>query len=509
MLLGDDVAESVASASGNPQVPAGTFQGTVAGRDLFELVKTFSRLKKSGVVTVVGDRHVAEIHLDGGNLVAGFYDDGNGHQALIRALLMSGASFTFDAGAKPAPANVSQDTAVLCEAIERIMAEHGEKVWGPNWAGPTEGAPATPPAPAAPPAAAAGESADDPFAAADRAAPKEEVGQGTLAISAFQPPQVGDVLGHCRLDAQIGQGASSLVFRARHMAFDLDVVVKVLIEGADASQAHRFLTVNEAQLLARLNHPNVVRVFDFDDRGRYPYVVMEYVDGGSLNSLMTTGPVPAETVLPIFLQVAEALAYAYRSAGLVHCDLKPDNILLTATQQAKLADFGLAHAVRLTVAQKAARAHMPQGVSGTPAYIAPEQVVDGLDGTNHRSDIYSLGATFYHALTGRPPFEDPDPLVQMTRRLSVDAVPPHLVHGAVDRRVSDLVMQMLIRDPVHRIHTCEDLCTALNKIIKPEAAPAAEVPPPDDGRAKRGSTGGLWGVPAMLFRKTSNDDHRS
>jgi tRNA A-37 threonylcarbamoyl transferase component Bud32 len=477
-------------------------QGTVAGRDLFELVKLFIRLKKTGVVTVVGDRHAAEIHLDGGRLVAGFHDDDTGHQALIRALLMSGASFTFDASAKPAPANVTQDSALLCEAIEHTMAEHGERVWGEG-----SGAAATT-------SAAVAAASDDPFDAADRAAAAgqapasaAEAGQGTIAISAFQPPQVGDVLGHCRLDAQIGQGASSLVFRARHRAFDLDVVVKVLIEGADASQGHRFLTVNEAQLLARLNHPNVVRVFDFDDRGRYPYVVMEYVDGGSLSSLMTNGPVPAETVLPIFLQVSEALAYAYRSAGLVHCDLKPDNILLTSQQEAKLADFGLAHAVRLTVAQKAARAHMPSGVSGTPAYIAPEQVTDGLDGTNHRSDIYSLGATFYHALTGRPPFEDPDPLVQMTRRLTVDAVPPHLVNPAIDRRLSDLVMQMLVRDPVHRIHTCDDLTNVLHTIIKPPAKPVPEAAPNDEGRARRGATGTLWGVPAMLFRKTG-DDHR-
>lgn len=457
-------------------------QGTVGGRDLFELVKTFVKLKKSGVVTVVSDRHAAEIHLDGGKLIAGSYDDLIGQQALTRALLMGDASFTLDVNAKPGPANVNQDTQLLFDTIEKAV---GEK------------------------------EAEDPFAAADDAAkgtPADkpgETGQGTLAISAFQPPVVGDVLGHCKLEAQIGQGASSLVFRARHRAFDLDVVVKVLIEGADASQAHRFLTVNEAQLLARLNHPNVVRVFDFDDRGRFPYVVMEFVDGGSLNSIMADGPVAAETALPIFLQVAEALSYAYQSAGLVHCDLKPDNILLTAQGQAKLADFGLAHAVRLTVAQKAARAHMPQGVSGTPAYIAPEQVTDGLDGTNHRSDIYSLGATFYHALTGRPPFEDPDPLVQMTRRLTSDPLPPHMIHQAVDRRISDLVMQMLIRDPVHRIHTCQDLCTALNAIMNPAAAKPTDAPPPDDGRARRNSTGSLWGVPAMLFRKTSNDDHRT
>jgi serine/threonine protein kinase len=165
---------------------------------------------------------------------------------------------------------------------------------------------------------------------------------------------------------------------------------------------------------------------------------------------------------------------------------------------AKVADFGLAKITRMTDAQEAARAAIKDGVAGTPAYIAPEQVQGGWDCATHRSDIYSLGATFYHALTGRPPFEDPDPIELMAMRLHHDPIPPHVANPALDRELSDLVLGMLHRDPVHRLHTWDDVLNALYRLIeKREQAEAGE------GKIIRRRTSFWSNAPAQLVRKGS------
>jgi tRNA A-37 threonylcarbamoyl transferase component Bud32 len=456
-------------------------QGAGEGPDLFELVKMLVRRGKTGLLSVSSPEHRAEVWLDQGALVGAFYDDLSGPQALTRAILIGSVSWLFERHAGKFPRNITQATPFIIESIERILAECGDSLWGDQ------------------PSEALKRADDDDGLAPSEAGDAPE----TLRITAFAPPETGRQIGKCLLEEEIGRGASSVVYRARHRGLDSVVVVKVLMQGSDDQEEHRNLTRNEAQLLARLNHPHILRVFDFEDRGHYPHVVMEFVDGGCLGTLIKeSGRVPVEAALPLLCQVTEALAHAHGQLGLVHCDIKPGNILLTGAMQAKVADFGLAKTTRMTDAQHAARAAVKGGVAGTPAYIAPEQVEGGWDLASHRSDIYSLGATFYHAVVGRPPFVDSDPLAQMAKRLREDPIPPHVVEPSIDRDFSDLIMSMLEREPNKRLHTWDDVLTRVFALA--EARDEAEQRALGEKVIRRRTS--FWTqVPARLFRRPSEN----
>ena len=313
------------------------------------------------------------------------------------------------------------------------------------------------------------------------------------------------MLGKCELVSEIGRGASSIVYRAQHRSLGLDVVVKVLMQEHDDADSHRQLTINEARLLARLNHPNILRVYDFTDYGRWPHLVVELVDGQPLSRLIRDRRVlPTDEALPLFCQAAEALAYAHAMLGVVHCDLKPENILLSRDDQVKLADFALA---KSRVAQGDIDRLFTNGrVAGSPSYVAPEQVQGGRAACDHRSDIYSLGATLYHAVAGRTPFNDPDPVQLMVKRLSEAPIPPHLVNPKVERRVSQLIMSMMARDPQNRPQSWDEVLELLGDILE-TLAPSTDRyrGTTEDGKVIRRRTS-FWNyVPNRLFRRASTD----
>ncbi len=463
-------------------------RGSAEGRDLFEVVKLLNRTRKTGILNVQGPENRGEIYVKDGAIVGSFYNDLSGSSALTRAVLMGKATYQLERHAGRFPHNVTQDTAFILESIEKILSEFGDRLWGQDGQ-----------------ATAFGDDESDDSDGDDLSPSDSPRDPETLLIAAFSPPETGRVLGKCRLDQEIGRGASSVVYKAFHRSLNIDVVVKVLMQGSENADQHRGMTRNEAQLLARLNHPNVLRIFDFDDRGHFPHLIMEFVDGPSLGGLIGEyGALDVDVALPLFCQVAEGLAYAYSAIGMVHCDLKPTNILITKGMQAKVADMGLARATRMTQTQRLTKAGLDKGVAGTPTYIAPEQVMDGLDSVNHRSDVYSLGATFYHAFTGRPPFEDPDPIELMAMRLKVDPIPPHVANSALDRSLSDLIMSMMVRDPVHRLHTCEDALNVLTAIM--EKRDEDEQRRTGDGKIIRRRTSFWNQVPAQLFRKATASD---
>jgi len=452
-------------------------QGSSEGADLFELIRMLVRTHKSGLLNVLGGGSRAEIYLEQGVLVAAFFNEISGSPAFTRAVMMGQSTFQFETHVGKYPRNLTQTTEYIIESIGTVLEQCGAELWAKNAS-----------------AVATGREGDY------EPSRDEKTDNDTLLISAFAPPETGRTIGKCVLEEEIGRGGSSIVYRARHQSLDIPVVVKVLMQAADGETSHRNVTQNEAQLMARLNHPHVLRVFDFNDRGHFPHLIMEYVDGTSLAGLIQDqGFVDVDQALPLFCQITEGLAYAHSSLGMVHCDIKPSNILLTKSMMVKVADFGLAKITRMSEAQLKARAAIKDHVAGTPAYIAPEQVEGGWDSATHRSDIYALGATFYHALTGRLPFEEADPIELMAKRLRFDPVPPHLVRPTIDRRLSDLVMLMLVRDPTHRIHTWEDLLNALFNLVDARDGEAQE----KTGEAKiiRRRTSFWSQVPAMLLRK--------
>ncbi len=260
---------------------------------------------------------------------------------------------------------------------------------------------------------------------------------------------------HLEILALLGQGGMGAVYKARQPGLDRLVALKILPPevGADPAFAERFQ--REARALARLNHPNILAVYDFG-RAKAPvtdapgspsdlfYFVMEYVDGVNLRQAMRQGKLQPAEALRIVPQICDALQFAH-DEGIVHRDIKPENILLDKRGRVKIADFGLAkllgvkgdHALTGT-----------QQVMGTPHYMAPEQIQGARD-VDHRADIYSLGVTFYEMLTGELP-------------LGRFAPPSKKV--AIDVRVDDVVLRTLEREPELRYQHASDVKTEVETI---------------------------------------------
>jgi CheY-like chemotaxis protein len=273
-------------------------------------------------------------------------------------------------------------------------------------------------------------------------------------------PQVGSVLGRCLLTEQLGKGTSGLVFRALHQTLNIPVAVKIL--RPDEQERDRqiyFQLRDEAQLLAQLNHPHIVRVLDFEDNMEMPYLVLEYVEGLTLAELIQqSGRLQPDRALRIVAQVADGLGAAWK-LGIIHRDVKPGNILIDKHGNAKLADLGQAVLASELIAGTGAS----PDAAGTPAYIAPEQMLNPKDVT-FRADIYSLGATLYHAVTGRMPFTGRSAREVMIKQVREPVVPPHHLVPGLDRAVSDLIVRMLAKDPSDRFGSANELMAALTRL---------------------------------------------
>jgi hypothetical protein len=290
------------------------------------------------------------------------------------------------------------------------------------------------------------------------------------------PPHVGGMLGKYLLTEWVGQGATGSVFRALHPSLHIPVAIKVLNPDGGTDERERLNRLKaEARLLARLNHPNVVRVYDFEAHPRYPFLVLEHVNGPTLAELIEqSGRIQADRVIRIVRQLAEGLAAAHE-LGVVHRDIKPANVLLTRGGDVKLADLGLA-AVRTPLSS--AGAVRIDACVGTACYLAPELVVTRRT-ADERTDMYSLGATFYHALTGRPPFEASEPWRVIEQHARAPRPCPRDRAPEVPADVAELVVRMLACDPAQRPNSFSALLRepALNRVHSPVPIPVDETKP--------------------------------
>jgi serine/threonine-protein kinase len=276
-------------------------------------------------------------------------------------------------------------------------------------------------------------------------------GAGGGGSKGARPPKIPgfEVLGH------LGAGGMGTVYKARQVSLDRIVALKVLAPDVakEASYLQRFMT--EARALARLNHENIIAGIDVGEASGYRYFAMEYVDGVSLDRLIEgEGSIPDKRALRIGMQVARALGHAHQH-GLVHRDVKPQNIMMASGDVAKLCDLGLA-----MTGEERKEAQGRGRSLGTPHYISPEQA-RGEHAVDIRSDIYSLGATLYHAVTGETPFEGGSAMVLMTKHLTEEPVPPHRRRPGVSRAVSELISAMMAKSPAerhqHPIELLEDM----------------------------------------------------
>ena len=266
------------------------------------------------------------------------------------------------------------------------------------------------------------------------------------AARAEPPDLVGRRLGKYQVQGKLGSGAWGVVYLGRHTVLQMPVAIKVMKPGTGVRKAGRITRfLNEARNAARINHPNVVRVLDCDEIEGHHLFVMEYVDGMSLQALIQlNGFIQEEKALAMAMAVAEGLE-ASLDAGVIHRDIKPANILVTKGNQVKLADLGLAKRID----GDSTDFEGPRMVLGTPLYFSPEQAT-GSHLADHRSDIYSLGATLHHSLTGQPPFAASNVHDLVRMHVTEPVPPPHTVNPAVSRDSSALTVRMMAKNPEHR-----------------------------------------------------------
>jgi serine/threonine-protein kinase len=276
-------------------------------------------------------------------------------------------------------------------------------------------------------------------------------------------------IGKYQLQGVLGQGGMGVVYRSFHPHLNRPVAIKLILTGgADAEARQRFL--REAQVVAGLSHPNIIRIFDVDVQDDQPYLVMELVEGGSLAGRMGQ-PLTPEQVVALAIPLAQALDYAH-SQGIVHRDLKPANVLLRADGAPVLADFGLARAASPLPDQ---RITATGAVLGTVAYMAPEQLSSRpLDG---RTDIYALGVLLFEALTGQLPFLG-DTGQMLLGHLQMPPPAPVTLNTAIPAELSRLVLWMLAKSPDDRPQRAAEVAETLQAI---RARQVSTVRAPDSG----------------------------
>lgn len=314
---------------------------------------------------------------------------------------------------------------------------------------------------------------DDTFAAVVRKAGATEL------ITIQVPVMPAALLDHPRYQVvrQVGSGGMGTVYEARHTLMDRRVALKVisphLVHTPDLVERFR----REVRAAAKLSHPNIVTAHDAEQAGDAHFLVMEYVEGRSLDRVVAKrGPLPVEFACHCVRQAALGLQHASEQ-GMVHRDLKPHNLMLTPRGQVKVLDFGMA---RLTTDRAAPTAlTSPDVVMGTPDFIAPEQAQNAAS-ADIRSDIYALGCTLYFLLTGRPPFPHGTAMEKLMAHYKDEPTPVEELRPEVPAEVAGYVRRMMAKDPTDRPQTPAEVAKALAGFVKPGAAgvPPAFTPPP-------------------------------
>src|ERR1700734_1828522 len=248
----------------------------------------------------------------------------------------------------------------------------------------------------------------------------------------------------------IARGGMAQVYRARDRQLDRPVALKVLFPELSVDRAFVERFRREAQAAANLSHPNIVPVFDWgEDSGSY-FIVMEFVDGRPLSAVLReSGPLSAQQTATIGANVAAALAFAHRH-GVVHRDVKPGNVLITADGGVKVTDFGIARAMNTEESLTQTGA-----VMGTAAYFSPEQA-EG-KGVDSRSDIYSLGVVLYEMAVGRPPFTGDSPVAVASKHVRDQPVLPRAANPTVPPALEAVIMKAMAKNPDDRYGSAEEL----------------------------------------------------
>ncbi|MCY3023449.1 MAG: serine/threonine-protein kinase, partial [Planctomycetota bacterium] len=297
----------------------------------------------------------------------------------------------------------------------------------------------------------------------------------------------GRKIGNFQLLERLGQGGMGAVFKARQLSMDRIVALKVLPPSLAKQPTFIERFMREARASARLSHPNIVGGIDVGQDGGVYYFAMEYVDGSSAKDLVEKGKLGETQVLKIGKAVAQALAHAHEH-GILHRDIKPDNILIDKNGTPKLCDLGLA---RLDSQTEGEKALTQEGMTlGTPHYISPEQARGQRD-LDTKTDLYSLGATLYHLLTGKTMFEGTTNVVVMTKHVTDKCPSPADAGTQASKGMVTVLAKLLAKDRADRYESAEKLVEDFDRVARGKPPLHAELPP-----AKWPFSGGVPGAPA-------------
>jgi eukaryotic-like serine/threonine-protein kinase len=282
------------------------------------------------------------------------------------------------------------------------------------------------------------------------------------ALVTTPPPPSERYIGKYRVKGELGRGGMGAVYLAEQPGLGREVAIKELIQSATADPVALKRFLQEAQVMARTSHPNLVQVHDLELIGDANYIVLEFVRGKSLREWLVRGPMSPPQVFAVMHGVLQALDYAHKHA-VVHRDMKPENVLLSDEGMVKVADFGIA---RLTDDTGVGGTATKTGTTvGTPQYMSPEQVASSkVDG---RSDLYSAGIMFYELVVGQPPFtatEADGPFTLMAKHVQAPPKPPSVHRPGLDMELEGVILKALAKRPEDRFQTGQEFDEAIVRI---------------------------------------------
>jgi len=338
--------------------------------------------------------------------------------------------------------------------------------------------------------------------------------------SITEPPRVSGekYIGKYRVKGELGRGGMGAVYLAEQPGLGREVAIKELIQSADPVALRRFL--QEAQVMARTSHPNLVQVHDMELQGNINYLVLEFIKGRSMRDWMNQSQIPPPQVFAVMHGILQALDYAHRHQ-IVHRDMKPENVLISDEGQVKVADFGIARLLDDT--GLGGTATKTGTTVGTPQYMSPEQVSSSkVDG---RSDLYSAGIVFYELVVGQPPFTASDadgPFTLMAKHVQAPPKPPSVFRPGLNLELEAVILKSISKRPEDRFQSgagfddamarvADQMCPGWTRSLEPGAdlskmvprsTPAYPVPATPMGMAIGGQAGTAVPHPQVVYNPT-------